>query len=184
MNSFNPPKRRQGKQYNYHPHFMKKVKHREVIKVTQVADGRSRIQIQTVWPQHLLSSHHAEPPSRSSVCALEESRGSMLPGLTLQRSGSDLGPSPARRLCSAHSWAPFWQLSSVFCACSVVSSSLWSRGLQPTELLCPRGSPGKNTITGCHLLLQGLPHPRIKPLSPASPALAGRFFITSATWEG
>jgi len=26
-------------------------------------------------------------------------------------------------------------------------------------------------------------HPGIKPASPASPALAGRFFTTSATWE-
>ena len=28
-----------------------------------------------------------------------------------------------------------------------------------------------------------LPDPGIKPLSPAFPALAGRFFTTSATWE-
>ena len=28
-----------------------------------------------------------------------------------------------------------------------------------------------------------LPHPGIKPASPASPTLAGRFFTTSATWE-
>ena len=28
-----------------------------------------------------------------------------------------------------------------------------------------------------------LPNPGIKPVSPASPALAGRFFTTSATWE-
>ena len=31
--------------------------------------------------------------------------------------------------------------------------------------------------------LQDLPHPGIEPLSPASPALAGGFFTTSATWE-
>ena len=29
-------------------------------------------------------------------------------------------------------------------------------GLQPAELLCPRGSPGKNTRMGCHFLLQGI----------------------------
>ena len=74
---------------------MKKVKHREVIKITQLADGRSRIQIQTVWPQHLLSNHHTEPPLRSPVCILEEFCGSILPGLTIQHPGSDLGPSPA-----------------------------------------------------------------------------------------
>ena len=28
-----------------------------------------------------------------------------------------------------------------------------------------------------------LPYPGIKPMSPASPALAGGFFTTSATWE-
>ena len=29
----------------------------------------------------------------------------------------------------------------------------------------------------------GLPNPRIKPVSLTSPALAGRFFTASATWE-
>ena len=28
--------------------------------------------------------------------------------------------------------------------------------LQPTRLLCPRDSPGKNTGVGCHVLLQGV----------------------------
>ena len=46
------------------------------------------------------------------------------------------------------------------------------------RLLCPWHSPGKNTGVGC--LHQGL---RIKPTSLASPALAGGFFTTSATWE-
>ena len=67
--------------------------------------------------------------------------------------------------------------TSVLCACSVVSSSLWPCGLQPTELLYPWDSPGKNTIRGCHFLLQGLPDPGIKPISPASPALAGRLSL-------
>ena len=31
---------------------------------------------------------------------------------------------------------------------------LWPRGLQPARLLCPWGSPGKNTGVGCHSLLQ------------------------------
>ena len=36
---------------------------------------------------------------------------------------------------------------------------------------------------GCHALLQGdLPGPGIEPISLMSPALAGRFFTTSATW--
>ena len=51
-------------------------------------------------------------------------------------------------------------------------------------LLRPWDSPGKNTGVGCHLLLQGIfptqgSDSRLLP----SPALAGRFFTTSATWE-
>ena len=44
-------------------------------------------------------------------------------------------------------------------------------------------SPGKNSGVGCHALLHGIfltqgSNPRL-----LSPALAGRFFTTSATWE-
>ena len=47
------------------------------------------------------------------------------------------------------------------CACilnhlSLVSNSLQPYGLYPTRLLCPWDSPGKNTGTGCHFLLQGI----------------------------
>ena len=37
-----------------------------------------------------------------------------------------------------------------------MSSSLGPLGLQPTRLLCPWDSPGKNTGVGCHFLLQGI----------------------------
>ena len=37
---------------------------------------------------------------------------------------------------------------------SVVSNSLQPHGLQPTRLLCPWDSPGKNTGVGCYALLQ------------------------------
>ena len=51
--------------------------------------------------------------------------------------------------------------------------------MQPIRLLCPRDFPVKNIGVGCHFLLQGdLPSPGIEPLSPVSPALAGRFFTT------
>ena len=30
-------------------------------------------------------------------------------------------------------------------------------GQQPTRLLCPQDSPGKNTRVGCHFLLQKFP---------------------------
>ena len=39
---------------------------------------------------------------------------------------------------------------------SVVSDSFWPYRLEPTKLLCPWGSPGKNTRVGCHFLLQGI----------------------------
>ena len=45
------------------------------------------------------------------------------------------------------------------CECSltsVMSDPLWPHGQQPTRLLCPLGSPGKNTGVGCHALLQGI----------------------------
>ena len=41
-------------------------------------------------------------------------------------------------------------------SCSGMSDSLWPHGLQPTRLLCPWDSPGKNTGVGCHSLLQGI----------------------------
>ena len=41
---------------------------------------------------------------------------------------------------------------------SVVSDSLRPQGLpmEPTRLLCPWNSPGKNTEVGCHFLHQGI----------------------------
>ena len=39
-------------------------------------------------------------------------------------------------------------------AASVMSDSLPPHGLQPTGLLCPQDSPGKNTRVGCDFLLQ------------------------------
>ena len=51
--------------------------------------------------------------------------------------------------------------SSCFCCCccqvaSVVSDSVRPHRRQPTRLLCPWDSPGKNTEVGCHFLLQGM----------------------------
>ena len=39
--------------------------------------------------------------------------------------------------------------------CAVLAQ-LWPHGLQPTRLLNPWDSPGKNTGVGCHALLQGI----------------------------
>ena len=41
-------------------------------------------------------------------------------------------------------------------SCSVLSDSLWAYGLQPTRILCPWDSPGKNPRVGCYSLLQGI----------------------------
>ena len=49
---------------------------------------------------------------------------------------------------------------------SVMFDSLGPRELQPTWLLCPGDSPGKNTRVGCHALLQG-----IFPIQGSNPAL-------------
>ena len=46
-----------------------------------------------------------------------------------------------------------WNNSESVCL-SVVSSSLQIHGLQPTRLLCPWDSPGKNTGVGSHALPQ------------------------------
>ena len=45
---------------------------------------------------------------------------------------------------------------------SVMSNSVWPRGLQPTRLLRPWDSPGKNTGVGCHFLLQYVSIDRFK----------------------
>ena len=65
------------------------------------------------------------------------------------------------------------------CLCSVVPDPLRPHRLQPTRLLCPWDFSSKNTGVDCLFLFQGhLPDPAIKPVSPASPALAGGFLIT------
>ena len=47
-------------------------------------------------------------------------------------------------------------LESESICCSLVFASLQPHGLQPSRLLCPWDSPGKNTGAGCHALLQGI----------------------------
>ena len=36
----------------------------------------------------------------------------------------------------------------------IMSNSVWLHRRQPTRVLCPWDSPGKNTVVGCHFLLQ------------------------------
>ena len=65
---------------------------------------------------------------------------------------------------------------------SVMSSSLWPRGLQPARLLCPWDYPGKNTGVGCHFLLrkEDLPSRGSSQLRDptCSFCIAGGFFTT------
>ena len=62
-------------------------------------------------------------------------------------------------------------------------NSLHHYGLQPTRLLCPQDSPGKNYWSGwpCSLSSRGYSRSRDQPAPLMSPALAGGFFTTSAT---
>ena len=62
-------------------------------------------------------------------------------------------------------WAKFFKalcvLVDIICVCvlnrSVLSYFfLWPHGLQPTRVLCPWDSPGKNTVVGCHFFLHGI----------------------------
>ena len=58
-------------------------------------------------------------------------------------------------MCVCLSLSSFMKVK-VSVSCSVVSDSLRPHGLQPSRLLCPWDSPGKNTGVGCHALLQGI----------------------------
>ena len=69
-----------------------------------------------------------------------------------------------------------------------VSRSVVSDSLQTTDYSPPGSSfhgifPGKNTGVGCHFLLQGILPAQGSNPRHMSPALAGRFFTTSITWE-
>ena len=56
--------------------------------------------------------------------------------------------------------------------------------LQHARLLCPGDSLGKNTGVGSPFPPPGdLPDSGIEPVSLMSPALAGRFFTSRASWE-
>ena len=65
-----------------------------------------------------------------------------------------------------------------------MSDSLQPHGLQPTRVLCPWGSPGKNTGVGHHALFQEIfPTQGSNPQVSYVSSIARLFFTTSATWE-
>ena len=74
--------------------------------------------------------------------------------------------------------SPMYEIKKWKWSRSVVSDSLWPRGLQPTRLLHPWDFPGKSTGVGCHFLLQGIF--LTQGLSPHLLTLAGRFFSTES----
>ena len=53
-------------------------------------------------------------------------------------------------------WILWKDIPKISVSHSVVSDSLRPHGLQPTRLLCPWNSSGKNTGVGSHSLLQGI----------------------------
>ena len=64
-----------------------------------------------------------------------------------------------------------------------MSDSVRPHRRQPTRLLGPWDSPGKNTEVGCHFLLQGSSLPRAQTHVSVSLALVGVFSTTGSTWE-
>ena len=80
-----------------------------------------------------------------------------------------------------------WELRFPTHACSVIavlSNSVRPYGLSSARLFCLWHSPRKNTGVACHFLLQAIcPTQGSNPRLSCPPALAGRFFTTSATWE-
>ena len=78
---------------------------------------------------------------------------------------------------------------------SVVSDPVRPQRQQPTRLLCPWDSPGKNTVVGCHFLLQELPYDPAIPLlgihteetrierDMGTPMFITALFIIARTWK-
>ena len=51
-------------------------------------------------------------------------------------------------------WQPWKACCCCCCVAPVMSDSVWPNRRQPTKLPCLWDSPGKNTVVGCHFLLQ------------------------------
>ena len=99
-------------------------------------------------------------------------------------------PNMKREFLRTHLWRVpegIWKVSSLQGRSSVslsrVSDFLRPHGLEPTRLLYPWDSPGKNW-SGLPCPPPGdLPDPGIEPASLMFPALEGGFFTTGVTWE-
>ena len=87
--------------------------------------------------------------------------------------------SSSNRLALVYGGLP-WAACHAVLSRTVMSDSLRPRGLQPTRLLCPFDSPGRNIGVGCHALSRGSSQPRDG--SQVS-SIAGGFFTIWATRE-
>ena len=70
-----------------------------------------------------------------------------------QQTGSKLGKEYVKAVYCQPAYLTYMQ-SSVQFSSSVVSNSVQPHRWQPTRLLCPQDSSGKNTGVSCHFLLQ------------------------------
>ena len=66
-------------------------------------------------------------------------------------------------------------------SCSVMSDSLWPHALQPTRLLCPWDSLGKNTGVDSQSFLQGIFWTRDRTWVSC---IAGRYFFLPLSHQG
>ena len=100
-------------------------------------------------------------------------------------------PRPLRRegqdppLISLSAWRPplpwlLAEMSPLVFSCSDMSNFLWPHGLEPARLLCPWGSPVKNTGVGSHSLSRGSPQCRDQT---DTFCIAGGFVTVWATRE-
>ena len=89
-----------------------------------------------------------DPRSRRLQTKAQESIWSICPRKQWDPNSCSMTPTPASHCCCCCCCCCCCQVA------SVVSNSVQPHGLQPTRLLCPWDSPGKNTGVGCHFLLQ------------------------------
>ena len=73
---------------------------------------------------------------------------------------------------------------SVMCSIAQLGPTLWTLWTIARQAPLSMDSSRQESQSGLPFPSPGdLPHPGIKPMSLMSPALAGRFFTTSAPWE-
>ena len=81
------------------------------------------------------------------------------------------GLDPGTKHCK-NSWNPHRACCCCCCVASVVSDSVRPHRWQPTRLLCPWESPGKNTAVGFHFLLQSMKVKSEREVAQSCPMLS------------